>query len=90
MIVIGYQLQSQVLCPTCGKPLSNNLHPNSAFIFGFCSNQDCADKGIGLLIERSTMMVVNISTVSHELLGKRVYPVMADEEGNQVWPETKK
>lgn len=90
MIQIGHQIRSAAFCPSCGSELTNNLRPPSAFIFGFCGNQECEDKGIGMLIERATMLVVMVNPPQY--YGKypeKAYPVLANKDGEQVWPEKK-
>ena len=88
MINIGHQVRTAAFCPTCGHEISNNLRPPSAFIFGFCGNQECEDKGVGLLIERATMLVVMVNPPQFWVKpGERAYPVLANKDGEQVWPE---
>ncbi len=87
-VFVGQHVKITVHCGTCGKEFSNNLCPPSAFIFGYCNNQECDDRGVGMLIERATMQVVMVNPPQY--YGKypeRAYPVLANKDGEQVWPE---
>lgn len=87
---IGQQVHTVALCGTCGQKLSNQLHTPSAFIFGYCVNEECEEKGIGLLIERSTMLIVMINPPQYyDLENEKAYPMLSDKDGRQVWPVAK-
>lgn len=90
MIYIGKHMMSQVLCGECGKPIGNSLEGiKSAFIAGSCRNPECESCGISMVIERSSMQIISVQDYWIMADRKRAYPVLADKDGKQVWPEEK-
>lgn len=88
MIFPGTQVRSSVFCPTCGNALNNNFPPHSAFLSCYCSNEDCDDKGVVVLIEKATLLVVTVNPQQYLTKAlERAYPMLADKDGKQVWPK---
>ena len=94
MIYIGKHIQSQIICVDCGKPISNRMiDGKSAFIVCSCQNSDCESFAVGMTIEKSSMQVIAVDFVPSSSAGvggedrKRIYPIMADVAGNQIWPQ---
>ena len=90
MIFPGQVVQTQVLCPECGKPMTNRTPPGSAFLMCACGGDGCS--GAMLLIEKSTAMVIWTSaTGTYD--GERWthgFPMLADKDGKQLWPKPPK
>lgn len=86
MIFPGQLVQTQVLCPECGKPMTNRTPPGSAFLMVFCGDTGCS--GALLLIEKSTAMVIWTSAIGTYDGEKWIpgFPMLADKEGLQLWP----
>lgn len=89
MIFPGTLVHTQIICPECGKPMSNRTPPGSAFLMVCCSEKDCIGAGNLMLIEKATSMVIWTSAIGHYDGEKWVpcWPMVADRDGNQVWPK---
>lgn len=72
-------------CPSCGQTISNHLPWGSAFIRLRCPFYDCEMAHIGILIEKSTGIVVSVEQ-HYRIDGKIVHPAqLADGDGNIVY-----
>jgi hypothetical protein len=90
MIYIGKHVMSQVLCTDCGEPITNCMDGNkSFFIIGSCQNKECDSYAVNMTIERASMQIIAIDFIPSSSGGKRIYAVVADKDGNQVWPKEK-
>ena len=88
MIYVGKHVQLQALCGDCGKPISNCMDGSqSAFIVGSCQNHECESCAAQITIERSSMQIIAVDLVPASDGVRRIYPVMADKDGRQVWPK---
>jgi len=89
VIFPGQVVHTQVLCPDCGKPMTNQTPSGSSFLMCSCGGNGCS--GIMMLIERSTSMVLWTSAQSvydkekDELVP--AFPMLANKDGKQVWPK---
>jgi hypothetical protein len=64
MIVPGLQWETPVLlaCSTCGTANSNKLPwTASNFILVSCSNPNCQDYGVSVLVEKSSLTVITVA-----------------------------
>jgi hypothetical protein len=88
MIYVGKHVHVTVQCGDCGKPILNQMAGrNSAFIVGSCQNSECESFCVQMTIERSSMQVIAVDVTPSSSDGKRIYPMMADKDGKQVWPK---
>jgi hypothetical protein len=87
MIFPGHQIQMQVLCPECGKPMASRTPPSSAFLMCICSGEGCSHTM--LIIEKSTGVVLWSSAIGIYDGEKWIptFPMQADKDGNQLWPK---
>lgn len=90
MIAPGMKLYSTIRCLTCGEDLRVGNEAPSAFILGSCGNMNCEAYMVSLVIERATMTIIAITPEIYVVDGKRVYPVLVDKDGAQVWPKVAK
>ena len=69
--------------------MTNQTPPGSAFLMCSCSGDKCS--GAMLLIEKSTAMVLWTSSNGVYKDGEWVpgFPMIADKNGMQLWPEEK-
>lgn len=83
---IGQQIYSSISCPSCGQQMGNSMSPQSAFMYCTCQTKDCDNWGIGALIEKASMQVIQVREV-YIVDGKRAWPMLVNEEGKLVWPK---
>jgi hypothetical protein len=61
----------------------------SAFIIGSCQNKECESYAVGMTVERASMQIIAIDFIPSSSGGKRMYAVVANNDGNQVWTKEK-
>lgn len=85
--MIGQQVHIEASCPRCGNRMNSSNNPQSAFILATCQNLECENIDVRITIEKASGLIVWMAPDYVAKDGRRVYPVLADKEGNQVWPE---
>lgn len=90
MIAPGMKVYATIHCLGCGEDLRVNNEAPSAFILGSCGNMNCEAYMVSLVIERATMTIIAVTPGIYVVDGKRVYPVLVDGKGEQVWPKVAK
>lgn len=88
MAFIGEQLRASLICNGCGKPMEAISAQHSAFWLAHCNNEECKNVGVWLTVEKASSSVIAHSPMWEGYTG-RLYPVLVDADGKQVWPEKK-
>lgn len=90
MILPGTRMLFKVGCPDCGTP-QQQADTSDFFVFR-CANEDCSSWQANILVERRTGVILSNDahyTWTDDRGGVVAHPILANKDGNQVWPEVK-
>lgn len=87
--MIGTQITISANCSLCGKPMLTTWHEKSLFVFAHCAQLDCKNLGLRLIIEKASGFVIATDPPQYGFRGTPLFPMLADKDGKQVWPEQK-